>query len=407
MVGPKDGRNGNCVVRLGGRYKGCEMEVKLVNGVREGTATVKSGGFRRMTFEYHHGSVTGLVELYSETGKVIMRGHLKDGIETGVFEEFHSADGSFKWRGYYQNGKRACDMTKRLIRKGPSNGKGIQKGVFYELDDKNKLSQLCEFKDGERVAILAKFSGNVLKEYVNGKKVYEGGFKGDDSGHWREGKGVEFDERGNAIYNGEWKRGKRNGMGTEFKDMKPVYEGEWKSGLKHGNGKGFDSHGKPRKGRWCCGLYEGDVEAVVKPNGLVTNAINVESIKIAKNSYNDPAIKTLELKYLLHVKRLEIEDSCFKYVRMVDIKGLIEMEEIVIGKKCFTLATSSWLGTEVEKQNEGSLTLRECYGLKSIQIGDLSFADYPDFNLINNMKLQSIVMGKYCFYHASSFALTG
>ena len=80
------------------------MTVKLVNGVREGKAVIVNGSVPYMRLEYKRGSLTGIVERMNEYGSVELRGHLVNGIEDGLFEEFD--DNMVVWRGYYRNGRR-------------------------------------------------------------------------------------------------------------------------------------------------------------------------------------------------------------------------------------------------------------------------------------------------------------
>ena len=52
----------------------------------------------------------------------------------------------------------------------------------------------------------------------------------------RNGKGKEMDENGRVVFVGEWKDGKRNGMGEEWTDGKGARFGYWKDGKMNGMG---------------------------------------------------------------------------------------------------------------------------------------------------------------------------
>ena len=102
---PADGLNGECIVHYSGQYRNCTMTVKLVNGVREGIAVIVNGSVPYLRLEYKQGSLTGVVAKMNSSGSVELRGHLVDGVEDGLFEEFDSNNKAV-WRGYYRNGKR-------------------------------------------------------------------------------------------------------------------------------------------------------------------------------------------------------------------------------------------------------------------------------------------------------------
>jgi len=76
-----------------------------------------------------------------------------------------------------------------------------------------------------------------------------------------------------------------------------------------------------------------------------------------------------------------------------------ELESVVIGEMCFRISD--------KERNDGSYRIVNCPKLKSIQIGYHSFEDYHSFELNNLPSLQSIDMGKYCFFWTPSLSLTG
>ena len=58
----------------------------------------------------------------------------------------------------------------------------------------------------------------------------------------RHGKGKEYDNYGNLIYEGEYLNGKRNGKGKEYDSIRHlIFEGEYLKGKKW-NGKGYDEN---------------------------------------------------------------------------------------------------------------------------------------------------------------------
>ena len=245
---PADGRNGECTVHYSGKYSKYEMIVPLVNGMRDGKAMIVNDGVAYLRLEYKRGSLTGVVERMNEFGAIELRGHLVNGVESGFFEEYDGND-NVVWRGYYKNGRRDPENRNRIVRKGKNTVRSIEHGEFYELDENGKVTQLCLYESGVRSRVIATFSGNTMTELdSDGKRIYEGTFKGSvENGFVREGKGREYAKGGKMVeYLGDWKNGKRNGVGTEYKGMKAFYIGEWKDGMRNGKGKEMDENGSGR-----------------------------------------------------------------------------------------------------------------------------------------------------------------
>ena len=153
------------------------------------------------------------------------------------------------WRGLYRIGKRYSILTKHKGMKGffkemNENGNLLSVSEYDDEWRKNgkcfeyeggRMVRECEYKNGVMMRVVREWKGEVMIEYdVNGMRVYEGGFEGDmTKGFIREGEGTEYGIDGkSALYVGGWKKGKREGEGSEFKDCFPVYIGEWKNGLK-------------------------------------------------------------------------------------------------------------------------------------------------------------------------------
>ena len=389
---PADGLNGECIVHYGGEHSKYEMIVRLVDGKREGEAMIVNDGMPYLKLHYERGSLTGVVERLNEDSLVEMSGHLENGIETGLFKEYERGE-KVVWIGYYRNGERYSEIRSRVANQDDDSGE------FYELDENGGVIRLCLYVNGMRSRVIQKFNGEVMTEYdENERRVYEGGFKGDiENGYVREGKGKEFVNNGReAVYSGEWKNGNRDGMGTEFKGFRAVYTGEWKDGKRNGNGKEIDERGNMVEGIWCNGIR---VITTVVPSSLTSNPQTIEELKIDANSFNDSSVTELKLSGLVRLKRIVIGDECFGSVRVFELDGLSGLESVVIGNKSFIIGGS--------ERSDGTCRIVNCPKLKSIQIGDWSFADYHSSELNNLPSLQSIEIGSHFFYDTSSFSLTG
>ena len=142
-----------------------------------------------------------------------------------------------------------------------------------------------------------------------------------------------------------------------------------------------------------------DPTPVVIPSELASNPLTVESINITDglcSSYNGTGFI---LKYLPALKSIVIGDYCFGNVRVFELDGLNKLESVVVGWSSF------WI--DRKERSDGSYRIVNCPKLKSIQMVDYSFEDYHSFELSNLHSLQSIDTGRYCFYLAPSFSLTG
>ena len=133
-------------------------------------------------------------------------------------------------KGFYSE----VNMNGDLLSVSEYDDEWRKNGKCFEYEG-GRMVRECEYKNGVMMRVVREWKGEVMIEYdVNGMRVYEGGFEGDmTKGFIREGEGTEYGIDGkSALYVGGWKKGKREGEGSEFKDCFPVYIGEWKNGLK-------------------------------------------------------------------------------------------------------------------------------------------------------------------------------
>ena len=225
---------------------------------------------------------------------------------------------------------------------------------------------------------------------VNGRR-WEGGVKdGKPFGY-----GELFDEEGKKEYEGFMAERMKMGYGIEYyNDIKRIeYEGCFYDGKRFGKGVLYDRNGLVEyNGLWknnesYCNQFDGN-----------TIDCYAELVSINDGSFNE--VKSFTLHSFLHsLKSIVIGNDCFGKVRVVELDGLSELESVVIGERSFSIGG--------DEQNDGSYRIVNCPKLKSIQIGNRSFADYHSFELNNLPSLQSIHIGEYCFLNAPSFSLTG
>ena len=130
------------------------MNVKLVDGMREGEAVLVKDGNPSMKLEYRNGKMTGSVERMNKDREVDLKGELVDGMESGLFEEY--SEGKVVWRGYYRNGERYSEVLKsgrgeRWYEERRERSRELLSIAEYDDDLKDKNGLCLEYENGEWV----------------------------------------------------------------------------------------------------------------------------------------------------------------------------------------------------------------------------------------------------------------
>mmetsp|Transcript_87580 Transcript_87580/g.195825 ORF Transcript_87580/g.195825 Transcript_87580/m.195825 type:complete len:347 (-) Transcript_87580:137-1177(-) len=128
-----------------------------------------------------------------------------------------------------------------------------------------------------------RFEGEFLHGMRHGKgthefrgEVYQGDWKWDKrhgwgtltladgsqiKGEWEAGKPHGYscivDPRGTVTYEGEFRDGKRHGLGRQIFDSGDMYDGGWKEGMLHDRGVYYFTNGDKLYGMWSEGKYDG------------------------------------------------------------------------------------------------------------------------------------------------------
>ena len=309
----------------------------------------------------------GLMRVFDDEGRIVYEGVWFGDIVNGfsAYPRMEGMDGFFKEMNEKGELLSVSEYDEDVI---------LKEGKCFEFEGERVVRE-CEYKNGECVRVIREWKGDVMIEYDdNGKRVYEGGWKGDmKRGYVREGKGREYEGDGKrALYYGDWKNGLREGYGSEFKGGIAVYIGEWKNGMRDGEGEEYnDNEEVVRRGIWIEGGY----------------------VKRFENGYgNDCSV--FDISCIKGVTRLVIGDDCFKKVNEFVIDGLNELESVKIGKNSFSLSEDTRKGSKCLIMN--------CDGLREVEIGDWSFEYYEVFELKNLPSLHSIQMGYQAFWKCHS-----
>ena len=247
------------------------------------------------------------------------------------------------------------------------------------------------WKEGKEETLLKEFRYNIMIEYENGRKVYEGGF-------------VDSLEMG-------YPRNDDN-----IKDVKNGITNIQKSNFKiiiH-NMKTAISNGSLLKNRYVSvivavisiilfDIYFSNYYLKNGPHGI---GFEQESY-IVETGYGKYLTKFVLSNYP-NLKRIEIGNNCFGSVETFQIDGLNRLKTIRIGNNSFTQNKNDY-GNDESK----SFHILNCESLESIEIGEYSFSDFAgDFEMKNLPQLQSIQIGTTIgnnslnFYY-SSFVIRG
>ena len=145
----------------------------------------------------------------------------------------------------------------------------ITKKSFYYLKEKKKLKILKYNKNLQKKLNLdifdyRRFTGKIIiydengegkgKEFLGNQKIFVGNFLNGE----RIGKGKEYDDSGDLIYDGEYLKGERNGHGKEYLFGELQYEGEYKNGKRWcGRGKYYNNENLVFQGEYRDGKING------------------------------------------------------------------------------------------------------------------------------------------------------
>ena len=100
---------------------------------------------------------------------------------------------------------------------------------------------------------------------------------------------------------------------------------------------------------------------------------------------NDESFTALDLASFTRLKTLEVGDYSFAYVCEMKMIGLNALERVVIGKHCFKV---------IRCVLKGHFCLKNCKRLRELKIGYSSFRDYSVFEIENVPSLEVIEMGE-------------
>ena len=121
--------------------------------------------------------------------------------------------------------------------------------------------------------------------------------------------------------------------------------------------------------------------------------LTVTHLTIGVNCLND--LSEMALDRFILLKELVIGDKSLNGLSELKLEGLNRLERVVVGSSSFRRAGTS-----------NALHVRECPSLKSVVIGDDSFAGFGMIEIASVPVLEELQIGASCFA-AASFELKG
>ena len=376
---PMDGLNGECIVHFYGDHSNDELVVTLVNGRREGMAFLLCDGLPTLKCEYRNGTFIGNAKKMDKWECLLFI------VSKGINSEDSLL--SYDTETVYTYGVIKYNSRYYVV-------DWFRDDYHMVIADVNR-KEMIVYENGNRID--SQCVKEVIDLDVNGRR-WEGGVKDEKPF----GYGVLYDEEGRKEYEGFMMDGMRVCYGMEYNDdtERVRYIGCFYNDKRCGKGVLYDRNGTVDYD----GLWKNDKPSTPRFDDILID-IHTESIEIVNNSFNE-VNSFIPLFFLHSLKRMVIGDECFERVRVFELNGLGELESVVIGKKSFTYDKT--LSDLWKRENSnGSYRMVNCPKLKSIHIGDYSFAFYSIFELNSLPSLQSIGIGGACFYWVSSFSLTG
>lgn len=215
--------DGSVDIKVNKPHEGCIIKTTLKNSKMNGESRILSSNNVLMaTLTFVDGIASGPCTIY-DNGHLLLQGTFVNGYLEGKAKEYDTK-GQLVSEWFYEKGKKLniiqvkemgagywkeCDDNGNIIRISQKDDSGNNNGLCYSYSN-GKISRVSLWKEGKEVELLKQFSGNTMIEYKNGHKVYEGEYLDSiKEGYPRNGKGIEFDEDGKTIFQGNYKKNTR------------------------------------------------------------------------------------------------------------------------------------------------------------------------------------------------------
>ena len=204
------------------------------------------------------------------------------------------------------------------------------------------------------------------------------------------GWGVLYDSENRMAYEG-FRIGDVNVCyGTRYySDIQKVeYKGVMCEGKRWGRGVQYDRKGnKVFDGEWVIDEQLSKRVVLSEENQLLYSRI--EELIVSNNSCNGEEWNAFDVSFMSKLRLFEVGDECYESVEEVMLTGLNRLESVVIGRNSFTKKKNSW-GNDPNRH----FYFKNCERVRELKIGCDSFSDYSVCEIENVPSLEVIEMGE-------------
>lgn len=274
----------------GERYVGfnlpsdCRWNPHRVNGMKEGEVTVFSKDNQiRVKCVFKNDKLNGTCIFYNNGLPEEERPYVDD-VAEGWSKQY--GDGVITAYAHYENG------YKTEMYQPYRGGFWLYREIKFFTGDNEIDSYYCHFDPVtyKRTGIVYGLNGSELKQAVE----YQDGEPNRTVKDFMNGKMIEYDNRGNVIYEGEYlddivKGYPPHGIGKEYHNNDMLYDGHWIEGRKEGTGRSFVNNKCRYYGDWKNDVPDGQGKLMDSTNNMIKyDGIWEEGrLEIDTNSYYD------------------------------------------------------------------------------------------------------------------------
>ena len=229
------------------------------------------------------------------------------------------------------------------------------------------------------------------------------------------GYGFEYSEEDNLLYSGFMYKGERICYGAEYNDdtnnNREVYCGQYLHNVRNGKGTTYDLNGdvdfngewednKPVDRTKQAILAKKDKVSIFVSSNSPDFALSFQEIRVSTSAPgNEYQIYNFHIcPFFSRLQSLEITD--FNVEKTIDfvIDGMLCLTSIKIGDDCFSVRDSS-------HECDSIVSIRNCYSLQSLYIGQNTFSSYSLCELFNLRFLLELRFGERSFSSAAELKI--
>ena len=211
------------------------------------------------------------------------------------------------------------------------------------------------------------------------------------------GWGMLYDSENRMVYEG-FRIGKVSVCyGTRYyPDIGVIeYKGEWCDGKRWGRGIQYDRKGNTVfDGEW---LNDERITDRMRTSEMSTHLSTIiETLTVGNNYGREREWTMFDLSLLSNLVEVTVGDECFCYVTEVKLVGLDRLRKVIIGRNSFGVS-------HILHRIHSQFCLKDCSRIKELRIGAYSCSNYRKCVIENVPSLVSIQIGEVGLGEGSSF----